>query len=323
MHKNPKSVVRERPKRSNAVRTKNKPAKSTRPARQKTAAAPKSSARLTLTNVDKIMFPESGLTKGDLLDYYQQIAPLMLPHIKDRPLTLERLPNGLVGKSPAHFWQKNTPDYYPSWIKRISLPTLQDRNVQYVLANDSDSLLYLVNQGCITFHIYESHVGSLQKPDFVLFDLDPVNGGFADAIKVAKTLREFLDDANAKAFIKTSGKRGLHIFSPWKQKGGYDEARAWALKIARRVIDRLPQIATLERSIAGRKGKLYLDVIQNALGHHVVAPYTIRATPSATVSTPLDWDELTAKLNPEKFTPAQVLQRAKREGDPWKNVLRA
>lgn len=267
------------------------------------------SPKFKFTNLNKIMFPEAKLTKGDLVDYYRQIAPRMLPFLKNRPLTVERLPDGLTSESAPRFWQKNTPDYYPKWIKRITLDTQKNRPVQYVLANDLDSLLYLVNQGCIAFHIYESRVKKLEHPDFVLFDLDPGDGAISDLVKVANVVRKLLQADKAKAFIKTSGKRGLHILSPWKKRTGYDEARNWATNIAERAADELSTIATLERSIAARKGKLYIDVIQNALGHHVVAPYTLRAVPRATVSTPLDWTEVTPKLKLNNFTTTAVLSR--------------
>src|SRR5205085_2377786 len=166
-------------------------------------------------------------------------------------------------KSP-HFWQKNTPSYYPKTIPRIELPTDVGKPVQYVLVNDVDALLYLVNQGTITFHPFLSRVGSLDTPDYVLFDVDPHQSTFANAVKVAKGLRDVLEEEKVESFVKTTGKSGLHVVTAWKRaSGGYDEARAWAAKVAERVVSALPGVATVERSIGKRGAKVYLDVMQN------------------------------------------------------------
>jgi bifunctional non-homologous end joining protein LigD len=273
-------------------------------------------AELRFTHPEKIMFPRKGYTKADLLSYYNAVADKLIPHLKGRPLTLERLPDGVGDdKTAPHFWQKNTPDYYPDWIRRVPLQDLSGKTVHYALVDDLQSLLYLVNQGTITFHVWFSRVGSLDRPDFVLFDLDPGDRPFADAIKVAKAVHEALDARKVKSFPKTSGKSGLHILAPWKQKGDYSAARDWAMQIAREVVQRLPQIATLERSIKARGGRLYLDVMQNSKGHHAVPPYVVRAVPDATVSTPLEWKELTARLTPARFDLQSAQKRFKGKKD--------
>jgi bifunctional non-homologous end joining protein LigD len=271
--------------------------------------------RVAFTNVGKMMFPEAGVTKGDVLRFYGEIAEYLLPHLKDRPMTLERLPDGLNGPKAPRFWQKNTPSYYPAWIPRVELVSQEGKAVHYALVNDAETLAYLVNQGAITFHPYLSRVGHLDRPDFVLFDLDPGEATFGDAVKIAKKLHGLLDEEKVESFVKTSGKSGLHVLSPWKKEGGFDEARGWALDVAEQAVKALPKLATTERSKAGRKGRVYVDVMQNAEGKHVVPPYVLRAVPRATVSTPLEWDELTAKLNPAKFTMDAVLKRVKRH-DP-------
>jgi bifunctional non-homologous end joining protein LigD len=246
------------------------------------------SERFEFTHVDKMMFPEAGLTKGDILAFYSEIADHLLPHLKDRPTTLERLPDGLTRPNAPRFWQKNTPAYYPSWVPRVELPTETGKPVQYVLVNDLDTLLYLVSQGTITFHPFLSRVQSLDHPDFVLFDLDPGEATFADAVKIARTFHKLLEGQRIESYLKTSGKSGLHVLTPWAEKGGYDEARHWASTIAAQLVEALPDVATVERSKAARGKRVYVDVIQNARGHHVVPPYAIRAVPEATVSTPLD-----------------------------------
>ena len=267
------------------------------------------------TNVGKVWFPAAGVTKGDVIKYYLGIADKLLPHLRDRPITLERMPDG-VGEGKPRFWQKNTPDYYPGWIPRFELPSEQGKRVQYALVNDEQTLAYLVNQGAITFHPFLSRVHDLDRPDFVLFDLDPGGAKFADVIRIAKALHSLLDIAGKENFVKTSGKSGLHVLVPWREEGGYDAAREWAMALAGDVVVSLPEVATTERLKGEREGRVYIDVIQNARGHHAVPPYVLRPTPGATVSTPLDWKEVTPKLDPKKFTVKTALKRFGKGPDP-------
>ena len=258
------------------------------------------------------MFPQVNITKGDLLRYYQSVAKLILPHLDNRPMTLERMPEGLQSEKSPHFWQKNTPAYYPKWIPRVRLPTEDDRKVDYLLVNDEPALLWLVNQGVITFHPWFSTIDDPDRPTFVLFDIDPHQSTFANAVKVAKELHVVLEKEKIKSFVKTTGKTGLHVMTPWKQKGGFAEARGWAEKIADRVVAQIPDIATTERPIANRGQRVYLDVQQNSKGKHGVPPYVIRTTPQATISMPLDWKDLTARLDPKKFTVKTPVKRLER-----------
>ena len=175
------------------------------------------------------MYPEAGITKGDVLDFYRRIAKQLLPYLHDRPATLERLPEGLEGPDAPHFWQKRTPDYYPAWIERVELPSEHGEPVPYVLVNDEETLLYLVNQGTLTFHVGFSRLADLDRPDMVLFDIDPGRASFADVMAVAKNLHRVLQSAGHQAFVKTSGKTGLHVLVPWQEETDYNEARAWAL----------------------------------------------------------------------------------------------
>jgi bifunctional non-homologous end joining protein LigD len=271
---------------------------------------------VAVTNPDKLLYPADGITKADVVAYYRKVAPKLLPFLKDRPVTLERLPDGLGEKKP-HFWQKNTPASYPQWIPRAALETEQGKRVNYVLVNDLATLLYLVNQGTLTFHPWLSRIGSLDRPDFVLFDLDPGKASFADAMTVARKLREELEAEGREAVVKTSGKTGLHVLVPWRDAGGYDEARSWALEVATRVAEAMPETATTEIRKAKRGNRLYIDVLQNARGHHAVPPYVLRAIPGAPVSTPLRWDELKRGLTPAKFTLRTIPTRlARQKRDP-------
>jgi bifunctional non-homologous end joining protein LigD len=278
---------------------------------------------ITYTHPEKPMYPESGITKGDVLEFYRRIAPRLLPYLYDRPATLERLPDGLNGVDAAHFWQKRTPDYYPKWIKRIELPSERGDVVPYVLVNDELTLLYLVNQGTLTFHIGCSRIDDLDRPDFVLFDLDPGAANFMDTVVVAKALHVVLRAEGRQAFVKTSGQTGLHVFTPWQRQAEYNEARTWALGIAQQVVDRLPSRATVERSKAKRGTRVYIDVMQNANGHHAVSPYVLRAVPGAPVSTPLRWQELTPHLDPGKYNLKTIFRRLVRQRhDPMAGLLR-
>jgi bifunctional non-homologous end joining protein LigD len=273
------------------------------------------SGEVAFTHLDRVMFPEPGYTKGDLLEYYMKVAPLLLPHLRGRPLTLERLPDGLSGPDAPHFWQKNSPAHYPAYVGRARLADQAGKTVEYAMVNDLRSLLYLVNQGTVTFHVFLSRVKSLDRPDYVLFDLDPGDRPFGDAVKVARAVHEALEARGVASYPKTSGKSGIHILTPWRKKSGHDAARAWALDVAAEVVAALPEVATLERRIKARGGRLYLDVMQNARGHHVVPPYVVRAVPAATVSTPLAWAEVNGRLRPGRFGLRTAAKRFAARGD--------
>lgn len=268
------------------------------------------------------MFPEVGITKGDVLRFYERIAPHLLPHLRHRPMTVERFPEGLLGKHAPHFWQKNTPSYYPQWIPRVTLPSEAGQLVTYALVNDAATLLYLVNQGTLTFHPWLSRVQNLDRPDFVIFDLDPGTATFADTVTVAKQLHAILEGEKVASYLKTSGKTGLHIMVSWHQAEGYDAARHWAMGIAERVVADLPAIATVERRKDRRQKKVYVDVLQNTRGHHVVPPYVLRAVPQATVSTPLTWAELTSALHPQRYNLKTIFRRlARQKIDPMASLV--
>jgi bifunctional non-homologous end joining protein LigD len=293
-----------------------------RPRPARTTANGKPPRDVEVTHPEKVLFPDDGITKRDVVEYYHKVAKRLLPFLKDRPVTLERLPDGL-GPGNPHFWQKHTPESYPGWVPRLRQMTERGRPVEYVLVNDRQTLLYLVNQGTLTFHPWLSRVGDLDRPDFVLFDLDPGSATMADTVAVARRLHEVLDDQGIKSSVKTSGKTGLHILVPWTQKGDFTAARGWAAAIAARVAEAMPDRATTEIRKAKRRGRVYIDVMQNARGHHAVPPYVIRAVPGASVSTPLSWRELTPDLDPARFNIRTVPARIARQAhDPMAPLLR-
>src|SRR5579864_1927241 len=273
------------------------------------------------SHVDKILYPDDGYTKADVLDFYIRIAPRLLPFLRDRPATLERLPEGIGAEEP-HFWQKNTPKYYPKWIPRANLPAEPGETVSYVLINDAETLLYLVNQGALTFHVWFSRMENLDRPDFVLFDLDPGQATFTDVLKIADYLHALLEEEGRVAYLKTSGKTGLHILVPWTEEGGYTESREWGLGLARLVVEALPEIATIERSKTKRGQRVYVDLMQNSRGQTVVPPYVLRPVAGAPVSTPLEWRELSPKLDPRAFNLKTIFRRfAKSKRDPMAGLV--
>jgi bifunctional non-homologous end joining protein LigD len=290
------------------------------PAKKRAVGKSSANADVNFTNLDRVVFPAGGYTKGDVLEYYAAVAEMLLPHLRDRPVTLERLPEGVTEKGPR-FWQKNTPSYYPSFIPRVNFPTDEGKPVHYALVNDLRSLLWLANQNVLTFHTWLSRAKSPDRPDFVLFDIDPHQSTFANAVTVAKRLHEILDAEGVENFVKTSGKSGLHVLVPWpiskSRAGGYEQSRGWAIEIADRVAGELPKIATTERSIAKRGSRVYVDAMQNGRGKHAVPPYVLRPTPEGTASMPLAWKELTAKFSPKQFDLKTAVKRiGKLKKDP-------
>lgn len=274
---------------------------------------------ITFSNLDKVMFPEPGFTKGDIIEYYRDVAPRLLPHLRDRPCTLERFPDGVA--SPTRFWQKNTPEYYPGWIQRVNIPS-DDKPVNYVLVNDLPTLLYLVNQGALTFHVWMSRIDDLDHPDFVLFDIDRSEATFADVVTIARAVHDVLKDEGIDSLVKTTGKRGLHVLVKWGDVGGYAEAQEWAMAIAQRIVREHPKIATVERMKAKRGQRVYVDVMQNDRGKHLVPAYVLRPTPGATVSIPLAWREVNDRLDPAKFDIETAMKRiARQKRDPLAPLL--
>ncbi len=297
--------------------------KAARPSARATRTARPPKEGVVVTHPERVIFPDLGLTKGDVFAYYGRIADRLLPFLKDRPITLERLPEGLAVEGAPHFWQKDTPASYPDWIPRVELPSERGKAVHYALVNDVETLLYLVNQGTLTFHAWASRVGALDRPDFVLFDLDPGEASFPDVVAVARALRTSLKEEGEKLFVKTSGKTGLHVLLPWTEEGDHDRARAWALGVAERVVEVMPERATVEVRKVKRGARVFIDVLQNARGHHAVPPYVVRAVPGATISTPLDWKELAGDLDPSSFRIETIFRRlAHQKRDPMAGLVR-
>ncbi len=273
---------------------------------------------LKFTNLDKIYFPEDGYTKRDLLNYYDAVAPLLLPHLKDRPLSLKRYPNGI---HEPYFFQKNTPEGYPSWLRTETIGD-EGKPIRYVLAENRAGLLYLTNLGCIDENPWMSRVGSLDHPDFILIDLDPQECKFDKIVEAALLVRAKLDAIGLAGYPKTTGGDGMHIYIPVEPVYSYEQARTFAEVIARMIAGERPDLFTTPRAVASReKNKVYFDYLQIAESKTIAAPYVARAYAGAPVSTPLAWDEVKPGLHPSQFNIGNAPERFARVGDLFADVL--
>jgi bifunctional non-homologous end joining protein LigD len=273
-----------------------------------------------LTNLDKVWWPKEGYTKGDALAYYGHMADVILPYLKDRPMVLNRHPNGIDKQS---FYQKDSSDLnLPPFVETTVVHSeSNDKELRYILCNNKETLLYIVNLGCIELNPWNSRVKSLEKPDFFVIDLDPGDNTFQEVVRVAREVKAVLDLSCEISFPKTSGKTGMHIYVPLGARYDYDRVRKFAELLVRIVHERLPDLTSLERSPKKRTDKIYLDWLQNRTGQTLAAPYSLRPAPGATVSTPLRWSEVKKGLSPENFTIKTIFKRLQKEGDLWKPTL--
>lgn len=271
---------------------------------------------LELTNLDKVFWPETGYTKGDLIRYYWAVAPYILPHLAGRPLNLTRFPDGVGGK---HFYQKDIPPTAPSWVRTFAV-SHSDRTVNYCLADSRATLVWLAQWGTIELHPWLSRVDKLGNPDFAVFDFDPSPpAGFREAVELALAVRRLLAEFGLRVYAKTSGATGVHVYLPIVRRYSYKEVQSFVGRVADLVHRALPGRTTRERTVARRRG-VYIDHLQNLEGKTLVAPYSLRPRPGAPVSTPVGWDELT-KIAPETFDLRTVPARLARLGDLFAPVL--
>jgi bifunctional non-homologous end joining protein LigD len=270
-----------------------------------------------LTHEDKILFPKARITKRELLDYYQRIAPIMIPYIENRPLTMHRFVNGIAQEG---FYQKDASDYFPSWIKRKEVKKKEDGIVHYVVCNNAAALVYIANQLSITQHVWLSKITKLNYPDRMIFDLDPAPGVTFVTIRwVAKKIKELLEKLGLKTFVMTTGSRGVHIVVPLKPVHTFDYVRTFARDIAQVLAHEYPEKVTVEMRKAKRGKRVFVDFLRNAFGQTGVAAYSVRAKPGAPIATPITWNEL-KDVTPQKYTIKNIFRRLSVKGDPWKNI---
>lgn len=267
-----------------------------------------------LGNPDKVMFPDCGATKRDLADYYLDVAESMLPHVRGRPVSMHRFPDGIDGDG---FFQKDAPGYFPEWIHTETVDK-EDGTVTHVVCDDVATLVYLVDQACITPHVWLSTVDQLDSPDRMVFDLDPPEGtGSVDPLReAARAIRRLMDDLGLRSRLMTTGSAGYHVVVPLDSGAPFDRVRDLAHRCAGLLAQRHPNSLTVEQRISERSGRVFLDYLRNGYAQTTVAPYAVRARPQAPVATPIDWDEL-GRVEPRSYTIDNLNRRLAQKDDPW------
>lgn len=276
---------------------------------------------IDITHAEKILFGKSGFTKEDLVNYYQKIAPIMLPYLHDRPISMQRFPQG-IGNDDHGFFQKDAADYFPSWIKLIPLKKEDGGITKYVIINKPETLIYLANQNCITIHPWLSKKDKLEKPDRLIFDIDPADElSFYAVQKVAKIIKELLDKLHLPSFYMLTGSRGAHIIVPLKRIHTFDQTKDFAYNIAHLLAHQFPNLITTQLYKSKRGNRIFLDWLRNGYGATAVAPYAVRARENAPVAMPVTWQELQKKgMFSQKYTIKTAIKRINIVGDLWHDI---
>ncbi len=282
---------------------------------------PKIRTKANLTHLDKVFWPGEGYTKQDLIDYYGRMAGTILPYLKDRPQALNRHPDGITGES---FFQKNLGRApLPPWVRTVRIPSEgEGKDIRYLVCQNRDTLLYEANLGCIEINVWNSSISRLDSPDYIVLDFDPLETPFAGVVEAVLAAKKVLDEMGVPAFCKTSGATGMHVYIPLAPRYGHEQARELAHLVVMVVNRRHPDLTSLERSPAKRRGRIYLDYLQNRLGATMAAPYVVRPREAAPVSTPLEWKEVTPGLDPRDFNIRTVPERVARKGDLWGDLFK-
>src|SRR5919198_4369967 len=274
-------------------------------------------AGVEISKPDKALFPD-GTTKADLARYYERIAEVMLPHVRGRPVHMQRYPDGIDGEE---IQQKQAPDYFPDFVTRARVKRKRGGSIEHVVIDKPETLVYLAGQACITPHVWLSRADALDNPDQLVFDLDPPDGHLAALRDGARALRDLLDEVGLHAYLKTTGSRGLHVVAPLDVRASFDDARAFARAVAEHIADRDPDRFTVEQRKDRRSNRVYIDTARNAYAQTAVAPYAVRALPGAPVAAPLEWEEL-GRADPQRFTARSIFRRLARKDDPWADFNR-
>lgn len=280
------------------------------------------SGRYTIetSNDDKILFGKSGITKGELINYYDYIAPIMIPYCDHRPISMHRFPNGIHKEG---FFQKDASDYFPDWIKTVSIRKQTDGAVNYVIIDKPATLIYLANQACITPHIWLSRADKLKNPDRMIFDLDPSwkNFSFTDIQQTAKEIKKILDSCDLPTFYMLTGSRGVHIIVPLKRIHTFEETRAFAHDVAALLAQKFPQHMTIQINKKKRGKRIFIDWLRNSFGATTVAPYAVRAHEGAPVAMPITCKELLLSgMHSQKYNIKNIKKRIRKVGDLWETI---
>jgi len=271
-----------------------------------------------ISHPEKVMFPADGITKGQLADYYETVSEWMLPHIRNRPISMMRFPDGIGGHG---FFHKNVPDHFPGFVKRVEVEKRGGKLVHAVVCN-VETLVYLVGQNTITPHVWLSRADRLRQPDRVVFDLDPAPGAdFAAVRRAARQTGELLRELGLEPFAQVTGSKGIHVWTPLRRRATFEDVRPFARSVAELLVERHPDELTLEFRKAERGGRILIDVMRNAYAQTTVPPYAVRPRPGAPVATPIAWDELSdSKLRPDRWNVKSVPRRLAAKGDPWSDI---
>jgi bifunctional non-homologous end joining protein LigD len=270
-----------------------------------------------ITHPEKLLFPGDGVTKADLASYYERVSEWMLPHVRNRPLSLQRFPDGIEGKG---FFHKDVPDYFPAFVRRAELPKAGG-TITHALANDARTLVYLVGQNTITPHVWLSRADRPDQPDRLVFDLDPPGDDFAAVRRAARWTGELMREIDLVPFAQVTGSKGIHVWAPLRRRAHFDDVKAFAREVAAVLAAGHPDELTTEFRKNKREGRILIDVFRNGYAQTAVPPYAVRPRPGAPVATPLDWDELSdSRLRPDRWTVTTVLRRLAANGDPWADI---
>jgi bifunctional non-homologous end joining protein LigD len=270
------------------------------------------------SNEDKVFFSQSEITKGDLIQYYRDVAPVMLPHVQGRPVTMHRFPEGIQEEG---FYHKEIPDYFPEWVDRVTVRKKEGGINEQVVCNNAATLVYLANQACITLHTWLSRADRLNFPDKLVFDLDPPDEDFEPVRAAAFPLKERLETLGLQPFVMTTGSRGVHVVTPLDGSQDFDTVRAFAENLADSLAKEDPRHLTTEQRKNKRGTRVFVDVLRNSYAQTSVAPYAVRAKPGAPIATPLEWDEMEdASTTSQKYNLRNIFQKMDQKDDPWKSI---
>jgi bifunctional non-homologous end joining protein LigD len=276
-------------------------------------------AGVNVSRPEKVLFPDDGITKQDLADYYADVADVMVPHLAGRPVNMQRFPDGIEGQG---FYEKKAPEHFPDWFRRVTVST-SDGEQQQVVVDDRRSLVYIADQACVTPHVWLARADRLEHPDQLVFDLDPSDPGDVDGVRAAtRAVVDLMDDVGLVPFVKTTGSKGFHVQVPLDRSADFDTSRAFAREAAGLLASRDPDRLTVEQRKDKRGDRVYVDTMRNAYAQTAVPPYAVRARPGAPVATPIERDEL-GRVRPDQYTTASVTRRLAQRADPWKGMGQA
>jgi bifunctional non-homologous end joining protein LigD len=286
-----------------------------------TAAVVTNGRSVPITHPERVLFPDVGLTKLDLARYYDAVGDVMIAHVRERPLALESFPADITGE---RYYLKRVPSHFPSWIATAEVPRRGGGAIRQALANNGATLVYLAGQNAITLHVWTSRADRLERPDRLIFDLDPSSSSrFAEVRATARALGDLLRELGLAPYVMTTGSRGLHVVTPLRRTADHEQVLAFAGAVGERLVVHDPRRLTMEFHRKRRGGRLYVDIARNAYAQHAVAPYAVRGLPGAPVATPLRWEELDdRRLGPQRWSLRNLPARIAEVGDPWRDISR-